>query len=218
MAFVAITKALREDVKRFIDKRRDIELTSVSNPYSMVHTVFTTDEFRKHLVDKLWEPYAHLREQTEKYSYPLCVNVKPGDHGDYTPVDIENAPCFINRHESQYFSADGSMPGTAELLAAYEAWHECCERWGGIADQVDKFLAACKSLNEALKLWPDVAAYVPKNYLDRVNSKSEKKRAEDERQAKAVEALRAIDLEKIRTSETLVRLNGGQGLPVPNIA
>jgi hypothetical protein len=40
--------------------------------------------------------------------------------------------------------------------------------WGARRDQIVLFLSKCKSLNEAIKLWPEVRLYVPKLYIDTV--------------------------------------------------
>jgi hypothetical protein len=42
------------------------------------------------------------------------------------------------------------------------------------------FLGKCKSLNEALKLWPGVKMYIPREYIERVERKVERKVREKE--------------------------------------
>jgi hypothetical protein len=42
--------------------------------------------------------------------------------------------------------------------------------WDARRDQIVHFLSKCKSLNEAIKLWPEVKLYVPKHYIDTVET------------------------------------------------
>jgi hypothetical protein len=42
--------------------------------------------------------------------------------------------------------------------------------WNDRQAQIVQFLNKCKSLNEAIKLWPQVKLYVPRNYIDTVET------------------------------------------------
>jgi hypothetical protein len=63
-------------------------------------------------------------------------------------------------------------------------------KWDKLTRQVTTFIEGCKSLNEALKLWPDVRLYIPIKYMERVEKKVEKSNAVS---SSAVDALKNID-------------------------
>jgi len=66
-------------------------------------------------------------------------------------------------------------------------------------------VSKCKSLNEAIKLWPDVQRYVPKQFLDRVAKKAEKSAGAA---SQGAEALKGIDVDMVNTSVVLARMAG----------
>jgi hypothetical protein len=53
-------------------------------------------------------------------------------------------------------------------------------RWAKVEGDIMAFLGKCKSLNEALKLWPGVKMYIPREYIERVERKVERKVREKE--------------------------------------
>jgi uncharacterized protein with von Willebrand factor type A (vWA) domain len=65
-------------------------------------------------------------------------------------------------------------------------------RWKKVQNDVSKFLESCKSLNEAVKLWPDIKLYVPEQYLKRLNESVAREKKQQEANA-ALEALQSID-------------------------
>jgi uncharacterized protein YdaU (DUF1376 family) len=65
-------------------------------------------------------------------------------------------------------------------------------RWSKVQADVSKFLESCKSLNEAVKLWPDIKLYVPEQYIKRLNESVAREKKAQEANA-ALEALQSID-------------------------
>lgn len=82
---------------------------------------------------------------------------------------------------------------------------EIRQRWNDVVKTVKNFLDNCKSLNEALKLWPQLRTYIPSEYLERVDKKSSKAQAEE---SKAAEFLKSIDTGSIQASAVMARLSG----------
>ena len=80
---------------------------------------------------------------------------------------------------------------------------EIHERWQGVRRQVLEFLESCKSLNEALKLFPQIRVYIPKDYLDKLDEKREGK---GKSESKAAEVLANIDVDAIQASFVMSRL------------
>lgn len=81
----------------------------------------------------------------------------------------------------------------AALFAAFSAAKgEHITKYAKVRMQVMAFLKASKSLNDALKRFPDLALYIPQPYLDSVNAKVERSAAIAKEQA--VEAVIDRDL------------------------
>ena len=74
--------------------------------------------------------------------------------------------------------------------------------WQKIANDVRNFLNSNKSLNAAIKAWPELRAYIPSDYLERVDKKPERKA----QQEKAAQTLAEIDREGAVAAATLVTL------------
>jgi len=77
-------------------------------------------------------------------------------------------------------------------------------RWKLVESQVKSFLTNCKSLNEALKLYPDLAMYIPEEYIARVN---EKKDATPKEASRAAEVLKSIDTDALRAAAVISRMS-----------
>jgi hypothetical protein len=80
-------------------------------------------------------------------------------------------------------------------------------RWDQVEEQVMKFLNNCKSLNEALKLWPQVEIYVPKEYVAKVREKREVVKTE----SNAAEVLKSIDTDQLTAAAVMARMSQPKG-------
>ena len=83
-------------------------------------------------------------------------------------------------------------PATAQcavLYAARKTAHE--ERYSEVRKQVKAYLSAAVSLNDAVKRFPSITAYIPKRYLDKMAEK--KVRVPSKAEVKAVEAEGDVD-------------------------
>lgn len=78
-------------------------------------------------------------------------------------------------------------------------------KWGKVRVQVTEFLQTCKSLNEGLKIWPQLSMYIPKEYLDRVAADKVKKAAPV---SSAAAAFAAMDTNLLISSAVTARLSG----------
>jgi hypothetical protein len=68
-------------------------------------------------------------------------------------------------------------PGRAEILQRWEnelVVRSINERWSKITKDVTEFLDKCKSLNEAVKLFPTVRMYIHSQDLERLDRKVER--------------------------------------------
>lgn len=88
------------------------------------------------------------------------------------------------------------------LVDIYKQYQELSDKWQQIGNDVITYLKSAKSLNSALKNWPDLRAFIPGDYLDRIAAKPER----TAERKKAEEALASIDRNLAVTSATLVKL------------
>jgi hypothetical protein len=211
MAYVAITKELIELVTFKMVNMRDAELTPLANANTLFDDWIKTPEFETMVEDKLWQPVQHLREQLSSYSTRDTIQVvvtTPENAWALSRHYKMAVPCIYHR-DSQYDTAVTTLTihpdeylTTAAIAEARHNTQEVVKRWGAVIKQVTDFLQACKSLNEAVKLWPDVVRYIPKQHMDRLQIKTEKA----ERTSTALEALRKLDLDTIQASTVLARM------------
>jgi hypothetical protein len=210
--YVAISQKLKDHVVHSIDRLRDSEMatTKVDVPRIDPNSTFGMQLIWQSAVgiaDKV--PQAWLRQQdsmgleamlvpeegapfrhTCRVSMTKEVGMPPdtGGYGSYRKLTQEEA----------------KAPELAEYFAAMIASHEIKQRWDKIRLQVLNFLDECKSLNEALKLWPQLNMYVPKDYLDRVAEKAEAKPKE----SRAADALKNLDTNLAVSSAVIARMSG----------
>jgi hypothetical protein len=95
-------------------------------------------------------------------------------------------------------------PVFAAYVANITSRNEISRRWSKVENDIVGFLKASKSLNEALKLWPDIARYIDAEVLAKVNEKTVTKAKPA--QSEAMKKLAAMDLDAITSSTVLVRL------------
>ena len=95
------------------------------------------------------------------------------------------------------------MFGAKEILAKAEQGAELeqiSNKWNKTEEQVMLFLGKCKSLNEAIKLWPQVALYIDEEDMERFNRKVERKARED--------VLEGIDTDELTAHAIAAKLAG----------
>jgi hypothetical protein len=101
-----------------------------------------------------------------------------------------SSPVFCSRPRPDYWNrADSKLslndvrampedtPGRAEILKRWEnelVVRSINERWSKITTDVTEFLDKCKSLNEAVKLFPTVRMYIHSQDLERLDRKVER--------------------------------------------
>jgi len=102
---------------------------------------------------------------------------------------------------------DPSNPVMAELLAYATGMNEIEARWETVKAKVTQFLNACKSANEAVKLWPEVKTYFDPSDVARIEAKTTRAGSKD---SAAAEALAGIDTGEIMSAAVIARLSGAQ--------
>lgn len=90
-------------------------------------------------------------------------------------------------------------------VVAYEQQTRSIRRqWEARAAGLLEFFGKCKSLNEALKLWPECRMYVPKDYLETADMPVVRPKAVSRKEA----VLKSIDTEGITAAAVAARLQG----------
>lgn len=210
MAYVAISQGLREDVRRKINSLKAVELGTVPPSEDKQHVSFITDDHLK----LVWGPYYHLMpttppewaksiqtvrlQSTKAFSFEDgFVEVKASRTLEFNP-EI-SAPPNADRYGFSV-TVSNEDPDMAALLEAGMQRHAVKRKWDKIERQVTSFLVSCKSLNEGLKLWPDLRIYIPQSYLDRVELKVAR-----EKSSAAADALKNVDTDLAVSSAVTAR-------------
>jgi hypothetical protein len=225
MAYVGISDRLVHDVASKIGRIADAEITARSVDVAPLDTSSISDW----MIDKMWLGKQELISQipsdwiskTDKFD---CKFVHAGK--DDTLVELKtkkavghtrfDAPELIPvplYTKSDYrpdvfipIYEDEDLPEVVRTwFESQKAREEISTRWRDIRNDVSSFLRNCKSLNEALKLWPYLRSYIPTEYLERVDKKSAKSEGEASR---AQEFLKQIDVDSVQASAVMARLSG----------
>lgn len=219
MAYVAITAKLKESIDRNILAMRNQEKSAETCP--ILPTFNGKEDW---LAPKLWgvlfdtdwylSPSLTVKGTCATYFY-LETKVDGADSKKVSMrTDIPNTAIFsrcdtqgtenwclnieVTEDMDPYFKVRGEYERSMQEI-------EC--RWDSVSRQIAAFVDPCKSLNEALKLWPALARYVSKEYLDKVSEKAKVAPAL-KALSPAMAALAAMDMETITQSTVLARMAG----------
>jgi hypothetical protein len=205
--YVAITSRLEADVSRLINTMKGKELSSVQG-YEDVYAA--TDEGQ--IISRaIWGEHLHfMNELPEKWmGSEGRLRISFDKHGDVTALisldlPVRTPPGFYHPGPLRISPSMGeAWPAWAvDILKTEEERLGVEKRWENVNDQIMGFLQGCKSLNEALKLWPQVEMYIPKVYLDRVAAKPDRSNKTD-----PTEALRGLDTEMLTASAVIARIS-----------
>ena len=222
MSYVAITDKLKHNIDACM-----LALEGAEHRDNRPPTPITLDATEPWLVNKMWGPLAgtpFLRhpELTVHGTISLSIAVTMTDtsspiSGNRSDVSVfcmqcSNTPRYLKvdvdgdrSYATTIEAVPEDHPHLAELVAHELVAKEIKARWQANRKQVKEFLSACKSLNEALKLWPDLQRYVSPSDLQRISEKAEKPVKD---QSAAIARLAAMDMERIQVSNVLARLAG----------
>lgn len=220
MAYVGISGALLNEVAGNINRLREVELAQLGETHPFHEKIVQDQGVRIKIDEHLWHGMNDLRDRLTPYNRDgvirLAVNlgqlVPDTAHQTFTAMfKADNIPCFApfkgyDRSTVELTLPADAVPLFAEVKELVTSRLECTTRWNKVKDQVGSFLEKCKSLNEAVKLWPDVVRYIPKEYVDRLNRKVEKSAAS----SSAAEALKNVDTDLAAASLVLARMAGAK--------
>jgi hypothetical protein len=224
MAYVAISRGLLEAVKSNIREMRRAEENALpENPVNMYGKSAARNPLEPWLEERIWENALHLKSVlpsswiAKQEKFDLVVRVQKED-GTTTSVGSYRfeMPNTLYEMPPQYrnlYAPDIVMTITSEMAATNPFFKECVDyatkrkevdkRWDDVKTAVFDYLGKCKSLNQAIKLWPGIAHYIPKEYVERVEEKIERRA----READAQDSLKSIDTDAIEAAAVIARLS-----------
>jgi hypothetical protein len=194
MATVGITKELRDRTKNVIElmckAERASDLPEIDKNYSI-------DASMLYNIGCWGVDHVHLLESIPKDWLSKCGDASITIHGWTdegrslrTSVRFDGMAFAYQRPADGYYNRPVSeltvdqvrafseeTPGRAELL---QRWDDALvevainARWEKIKVDIDEFLQKCKSLNEAVKLFPGVRMYIHAHDIQRLERKLER--------------------------------------------
>lgn len=223
MAYVAVSGEVKNSIRSTIQGLRNTELNSLASLDSFDTDVKNSDSLKQMLIDRCWNPVADLRERLTPFNRNVKVLVEAktnyvvGNYERTVKRTIEMGemalPCVAS-FEHNYWGVRKSFELTCEdhealapLRDIMVARDECTQRWAAVETQVMTFIEKCKSLNEAVKLWPDLRRYIDDEYIERLDKKVERTKPE---KSAAADALKAMDVDLVNSSVVLARMAGAQ--------
>ncbi len=217
MARVTISNTLVDSVNNNLKMFKHRELNQLHNP--MDELSFSGNE--PFIQEHMWEgrldlqsllPQSWLYKGKREVGFQFnCTDMvsKIDWYETDARIEIDFTTHPVPRHMSEgrqiiRVSPEVSAQYGMDKLIKYKADYEAIvERYRKVREDVATFLNKCKSLNEALKLWPAIAAYIDKDYVDRVNEVRPKS---ERRISEAMDALAKIDVDAVQATAVAARL------------
>lgn len=192
MATVRISAKLLADVTNKISEVSQSVHEATIEPRNPMNRTEFTDEFINVVMLHVWKGYEHLKtvvpsswlKKTER------LDVRIGNSPEYKLPGSFNLPPDFNGYGSSYVEIRLSVKGTpfeiAQLLRDHERLEEAHkQKFLSVREKVISFLKSCKSLNDAVKQYPDVALYLPQSVKNTLEEVSQRKIREKKEQIAA---------------------------------
>lgn len=220
MATVYITQQLRNDITRVINRMSDKEVEdTVPNARNSISV--DASELANRAA---WGDHYHLIKQLPpdwlKQPGSVDINVTVGIDEDGKPIKETVSFTGLTYYKErpsidrwgaprpevtkQWLEANTHMTPAEMALVKLEdiaTRNEIQLRWQKTDGDIRTFLNKCKSLNEALKLWPGVQLYIPASYIERVNTKVDRKSRTDD-------VLASVDIGELTAAAIAAKLSG----------
>jgi hypothetical protein len=195
MASVYITDELKKRTAEVINKMRKQEISNDAPNYDNSCNVDASHLYHLgcwgkehihllHIIPKDW-----LRVEST-VSIAVEGNNECGQTITFTQSFDSKVPVFYGRPSTDYWNRVMSKlhiddirampeetPGRAEILRRWDnelIVRSINDRWAKVSEDVTQFLGKCKSLNEAVKLFPTVRMYIHRDDLERLDRKVER--------------------------------------------
>jgi hypothetical protein len=206
MAYVPISIALRQEVNHVINNLAGVERQSLGGAPEVV---VSEDDITR----ELWGEHYRLRDKVPAAWRNLVrqivvrVETAAGDiiYNQYHILNaLADAPprCGIN-----HIAIRSDDPRAVKYTAWYKEIKELEDRWRKVRDTVDSFLRQCKSLNEAVKVMPELEHYLTPRLKAKLEEKTVRVKSKTTVTAPDQEAR-----ENLIHSFVSARISGGGGV------
>ena len=218
MAFVAISKDFMSRVESKINNMCKAELKTLGD--KPVLALNPSDPF---FINTIWKEHAHLyplmprewmsksAETSMKFKVPDTNFAEESkNHFNFKATTTGANQEFAFPPSHSYYNTvvcDPYAPVMASILEYAVKYKEIEQRWETVESKVVQFLRACKSANEAIKLWPDVKTYFDSEDVKRLDIKVVRSGSKD---SAAAAALANIDTNEMMSAAVIARLSGAQ--------
>lgn len=223
MAYVALSGEVKNSIRSTIHGLCNTELSSMASLDKFDESVKSSASLKQLLIDRCWEPVADLRDRLKQYDKKVEASIEV--RTEYESLGQTRSakrdigigelmlPCITAVERSYYgsrkefkLSVDDHevLSPLRDIMVARD---ECAQRWAAVEKQVMGFIEKCKSLNEAVKLWPDLRRYVDRDYIERLDKKVERTKPEA---SAAAAALKDMDVDLVNSSVVLARMAGAK--------
>lgn len=190
MATVRIGKQLLEDVNNNIVNFADkIQRDTIAPIVPEFEGTICNQAYLEYGLDALWDEHKHLRDVVPDawcvFADRIDLHFRFENGPRYTVRVTPRAGKVKNVPKGQAYSPDVIVPvgeDTPEVfrdlvarITEYQTkLKEHVDKFRALRLQVKDFLEASKSLNDALKHYPDLALWIPRHYIDQVERKVER--------------------------------------------
>jgi hypothetical protein len=205
MSYVAISEKFKSDIRDRLRKMRYKELSTIPE------LTYKLSSTRTDVTEWAWGKHLHLQAQMpaswcNKIS-SMNVRYEAGERGQVR-INAELTPPLVvppNGAPSNPMTISALDEEIRPYVEREQQLYDINARWNKVDEQINGFFKKCKSVNEALKLWPQVEMYIPAEYISRVNEKRERNPNEP---SAAAEVLKTLDTDHLTTAAVISRMSG----------
>lgn len=218
MAHVAISRDFIARVETKIERMQNAELKALGNEPRV--TIAPDSPI---MLETIWGANLHLRKQIPDTwkNRNNCARVhfntkttRLNSDGETVPVSMSvtvqptagefDFPPDANWHTNRFLS-DRDHPDFREVVAYGDAKAEIEVRWHTVRTKVTEFFKSCKSMKEAVTLWPDCKVYIDDEDIQRFEKKVVKTASQD---SDAAKVLAGLDTDELMGAAVVARLSG----------
>ncbi len=218
MAHVAISRDFIQRVDNKIDRMQNAELRALGNEPQV-----SMSPDSKIMLETIWGEYLHLRSQIPQAWWNInnCARVsfntttsRPNSDGVAVPISMSvtvrpttgdfDFPPNASWHTNRMLS-DRDHPDFKEVVAYGDSKAEIEERWRVVRTKVTEFFKSCKSMKEAVTLWPDCKVYIDDEDIARFEKKVVKTASQD---SEAAKVLAGLNTDELMGAAVVARLSG----------
>lgn len=223
MAYVATTEKTIEQIRRNIEAMQNAEIATTGGLVPKFNEIMEIKELREEIEASAWGEFIDLRNRlTDRMSWRGNVtiyvyynnpnsNVLSGTKHTAVTIKVEKFPFGMLPNDTYYkltsydyaFPCGHEHPHIQDIQQLLMEIDEIKTRWEKVSKQMLTFIRSAKSINEAVKLWPDVKAYLPKDIIDRLEEKSTRK---ESTVSSAAAVLEKMDIETIKQSAVIGKM------------